>query len=86
MEDGTDETADYIASREKAEDETREFTITVNPTLACNMKCWYCYETHKNMPTMSVTDMRTTYRKRRENRCFSPSIFIEMTAIKQQFL
>lgn len=54
VEDGTDETADYIASQEKAEDEAGEFTITVNPTLACNMKCWYCYETHKNMPAMSA--------------------------------
>lgn len=54
VEDGTDETADYIAKREKAEDEAGEFTVTVNPTLACNMKCWYCYETHRNMPAMGT--------------------------------
>ena len=28
------------------------FQLTVNPTLACNCNCWYCYENHDNMPLM----------------------------------
>lgn len=49
-----DETADYIDMRKKEEGEAQEYTIIINPTLACNMKCWYCYETHNNMPAMNV--------------------------------
>ena len=24
-----------------------EFILTVNPTMNCNLKCWYCYENHQ---------------------------------------
>ena len=54
VENDMDEIADYINARKQADEESGEFTITVNPTLACNMKCWYCYENHKNMPTMKA--------------------------------
>ncbi len=54
VEDGIDEVNDYIIAKENEEKEMKEFAVTINPTLACNMKCWYCYETHKNMPAMNV--------------------------------
>lgn len=52
--DDADETEAYIRKREEYERSSGEYTIAINPTLACNMSCWYCYESHKNMPAMSA--------------------------------
>lgn len=52
VDDAVDEITEYIAKMERADNESKEYTITINPTLACNMKCWYCYENHKGMPAM----------------------------------
>ena len=52
--DEADEIEAYIRKREEYERSSGEYTITINPTLACNMSCWYCYESHKNMPAMSA--------------------------------
>lgn len=30
----------------KIDENTDFFLLTVNPTMNCNFKCWYCYETH----------------------------------------
>lgn len=40
--------------------------VTILPTLACNFKCWYCYETHKNsrMTTEGVNATRSFIKKR----------------------
>lgn len=53
VEEGLDEPQDFINQCENREEENREYTITVIPTLACNMKCWYCYENHENKPAMN---------------------------------
>ncbi|MCC8147245.1 MAG: radical SAM protein [Bacteroidales bacterium] len=36
----------------RKEDEN-DFSITINPTLNCNMRCWYCYEDHDKNTVMS---------------------------------
>lgn len=58
IEDDVDEVKTYVAIME--EKDAREFTVTINPTLACNMTCWYCYENHKNMPAMSTKVKQAT--------------------------
>jgi len=30
----------------KVDNNPKVFLLTVNPTMNCNFKCWYCYETH----------------------------------------
>lgn len=32
-----------------------EFILTVNPTMNCNLKCWYCYENHQGNMYISST-------------------------------
>lgn len=43
----TNEVEKLITLKGKACSKTDYFSITVNPTMNCNLRCWYCYETHK---------------------------------------
>ena len=31
---------------EMDQNDRRSYQLTINPTMNCNFKCWYCYETH----------------------------------------
>lgn len=53
IEDNRDETAELIKSFTEYESDPRLFEIMVNPTLDCNLRCWYCYEEH-----LKGTDMK----------------------------
>lgn len=37
----------------KEDRESDSFSIAVNPTLNCNMRCWYCYEDHSGIKVMT---------------------------------
>lgn len=41
-----DEYHAYVKAARKAEDDDNSFHLLINPTLNCNFKCWYCYESH----------------------------------------
>ncbi len=32
--------------REAEQEQEKSYILTINPTMNCNFKCWYCYETH----------------------------------------
>lgn len=36
----------YVTEARKAEDDNKSFHLLINPTLNCNFRCWYCYESH----------------------------------------
>ncbi|OWP80242.1 hypothetical protein BWK63_12070 [Flavobacterium covae] len=46
IDDNVDETDKLKKISEKIDENNSTFLLTVNPTMNCNFKCWYCYETH----------------------------------------
>ncbi|WP_196896224.1 radical SAM/SPASM domain-containing protein [Aureivirga marina] len=41
-----DEVAKVKALSVKTDENLERFNLTINPTMNCNFKCWYCYEDH----------------------------------------
>jgi uncharacterized protein len=50
----TDEVAKVKAISKKVDENTDSFMLTINPTMNCNFKCWYCYETHVKDSKLSI--------------------------------
>ncbi len=53
VDDNVDETRALIDKWSKQFAATDTFRLTVNPTLNCNLCCWYCYESHSSNMVMS---------------------------------
>jgi len=52
VDDNEDEAANVLLSWEKIRHSEKRLRLTINPTLNCNMRCWYCYE-HKKPSRMT---------------------------------
>ena len=52
VEQQIDETELIIGRWVKEDTESKNLNITVNPTMNCNLKCWYCYEKHRRSSYM----------------------------------
>jgi uncharacterized protein len=52
--DTCDEIAKVKELSERVDNNIKAFILTINPTMNCNFKCWYCYETHIKKSKLSV--------------------------------
>lgn len=53
IDDEVDETGRIFNAFKDCYSNNDVFKLTINPTLNCNFRCWYCYETHHAQSTMS---------------------------------
>lgn len=49
-----DEVADMIDKWKENDNDPSFFSMIINPTLGCNLRCWYCYEDHERKPIMKA--------------------------------
>ncbi|WP_167356520.1 radical SAM/SPASM domain-containing protein [Pedobacter soli] len=61
VKDEVDEVKKVIDLRQKIDMNEDHYHLTINPTMNCNFKCWYCYESHiKSSKLDNVNLMRIT--------------------------
>lgn len=53
VDDNIDESDSVIKSWELHDCSKEKFSIVINPTLDCNLRCWYCYEEHNEKSIMN---------------------------------
>ena len=62
VEDGFDEFQTLQRLNQKVVNNDRDYFIIINPTLACNYKCWYCYESHVPRSKMSEDTLNRLFK------------------------
>ncbi len=62
VEDMADEFKICIDKWNIEDNDPTNFTITINPTLDCNMRCWYCYEKHEAKRSMTDDVLNSLFR------------------------
>lgn len=60
--ENSDEVKELVAEWERQDNDTSSFSMIINPTLGCNLRCWYCYENHNRMPMMEDKVVESIYR------------------------
>ena len=78
--DKTDEDSELRKRHERALMDDTSYTLMINPTVNCNFRCWYCYESHRDkslmdervlMKTKKFIDRVVTENKKLKNLNFS---------------
>lgn len=54
-----DEVKDTIKRMKKSARSSDFFELFINPTLDCNLRCWYCYETHQKNSIVSDDTLKS---------------------------
>lgn len=57
-----DEVASMITEWKKQDRDSSCFGMIINPTLGCNLRCWYCYEEHEKKTIMDAKVVNSIYR------------------------
>lgn len=63
VEDDFDEQKQIIDYWKEDDENSEELLVTINPTMNCNLRCWYCYEEHgkKSKMEQSTVDAVISY-------------------------
>jgi len=61
VENSHDEFESLKKINKKIINDNSSYFVIINPTLSCNFKCWYCYETHHAKSKMSEDIMQRTF-------------------------
>lgn len=56
------EISECLAEIDSKLNSSKLLKLTVNPTLDCNLRCWYCYEQHLHGSCMTLKIMESFYR------------------------
>lgn len=57
VDSSTNESDALIEKYKSMDSDPRKFSMTINPTLDCNLRCWYCYEDHLQGTMMDSSTM-----------------------------
>ena len=61
VKDNANESADFIQTLIESDTIYNSFRLIINPTLDCNLRCWYCYEKHLSKSCMSVDIIKNVH-------------------------
>lgn len=81
VEDDLDECEDVISQWRSEDNSEKVFGLYINPTLDCNLRCWYCYEKTRSGAGMkrevydTVVKLIDRYMSKQELKAFSLGFF-----------
>ncbi len=58
VDDALNESERVVKTFEQMEEQDDKFQLIINPTLDCNLRCWYCYEKHSKETAMPDNTMQ----------------------------